>query len=100
LDFNTFVIAGPNTVTASLIWLTGGSVTTAAGTAASSATNCQTDIFSITGVTGGNPPVICGTNTGYHGTRHIHKTSYANFYVLKYLSQPYLTYSMPFKQVF
>ena len=67
MDFNTFVIAGPNTITASLVYLTGGSVTTAAGKAASSLTQCQTDTFSITGVSGGNPPVICGTNSGYHG---------------------------------
>jgi hypothetical protein len=29
------------------------------------ATNCQTDTFSVTG-SGSTPPVICGTNTGYH----------------------------------
>ena len=67
MDFNTFVIAGPSTITLSLVFLTGGSVTTAAGAPASSLTQCQTDTFSITGVPGGNPPVICGTNTGYHG---------------------------------
>jgi hypothetical protein len=66
MDFNTFVIAGPSTLTVSLGKETGGSVTTA-GTAYNAATNCQTDTFSITGVAGGTPPVICGTNSGYHG---------------------------------
>ena len=67
MDFNTFVIAGPSTLTYTLANVAGGSVTTAAGTAVNSATVCQTDTFSITGVTGGTPPVICGTNSGYHG---------------------------------
>ena len=31
------------------------------------ATKCLTDTFSMTGVPGGIPPVICGTNSGYHG---------------------------------
>ena len=26
----------------------------------------QTDTFSVTGTGGGTPPVICGTNSGYH----------------------------------
>ena len=67
MDFNTFVIAGPSTLTDSLLFESGGSQTSVAGVAVSSATQCQTDTFSITGVPGGNPPVICGTNTGYHG---------------------------------
>jgi hypothetical protein len=73
MDFNTFVIAGPSTLTLSLGFETGGSVTNAAGVAYSAATNCQTDTFSITGVPGGNPPVLCGTNTGYHGNIKYHK---------------------------
>ena len=68
MDFNTFVIAGPSTLTASLFLEAGGSVVGAGGVAANSATQCITDTFSITGVPGGNPPVICGTNSGYHGT--------------------------------
>ncbi len=67
MDFNTFVIAGPSTVTLTLGYLTGGSVTTAAGVPYTTQTQCQTDTFSITGVPGGIPPVICGTNSGYHG---------------------------------
>ena len=71
MDFNTFVIAGPSTTTASLMQEAGGSVVGAGGKPVSSATQCQTDSFTITGVPGGNPPVICGTNTGYHGKKFI-----------------------------
>ena len=67
MDFNTFVIAGPSTVTLSVNYETGGSVTNAAGVPYSLATQCQTDTFSMTGVPGAIPPVICGTNSGYHG---------------------------------
>ena len=67
MDFNTFVIAGPSTLTSTLMYVSGGSVTAAGGTGVNSITQCQTDTFSITGVSGGSPPVICGTNSGYHG---------------------------------
>jgi hypothetical protein len=67
MDFNTFVIAGPSTLTASVVKTVGGSIAPTGAVAMSLATQCQTDTFSITGVPGGNPPVICGTNTGYHG---------------------------------
>lgn len=63
---NTFVIAGPSTSTYTLGWIVGGSIATAAGKPYTSVTQCQTDTFSVTGVPGGNPPVICGTNSGYH----------------------------------
>jgi len=70
MDFNTFAITGPNTLTASIFYNLAGSVaTTALGIAASLATNCQTDAFSVTGSGGTAPPVICGTNTGYHSKR-------------------------------
>ena len=67
MDFNTFVISGPSTLTLSLGWEVGGNVATAAGQAFNLATSCQTDTFSVTGVPGAVPPVICGTNSGYHG---------------------------------
>jgi hypothetical protein len=67
MDFNTFVIAGPSTVTLSVNYETAGSVTNAAGVAFNQATQCQTDTFSMTGIPGAIPPVICGTNSGYHG---------------------------------
>jgi hypothetical protein len=67
MDFNTFVITGPNTLTQSVGYEIGGSFSYAAGVAYNLATLCQTDTFSITGDAGGTPPVICGTNSGYHG---------------------------------
>jgi hypothetical protein len=68
LDFNTFVITGPNTVTVSVFYDFNGSISTAtAGIKASLATECQTDTFTVTSNGAGfNPPVICGINTGYH----------------------------------
>jgi hypothetical protein len=67
LDFNTFVIAGPTTITLTLAKQAGGSVMVQGGVEYSQVTNCLTDTFSITGVPGGIPPTICGTNSGYHG---------------------------------
>ena len=66
LDMNTFVIAGPSTSTYTLGWEVAGSIALAAGKAYTAVTQCLTDTFSITGSPGGNPPVICGTNSGYH----------------------------------
>jgi len=70
MDFNTFVISGPNTLTVSVFHNIHGNVfaTTAikAGQPASLATNCLTDTFTVTGTGGTTPPVICGTNSGYH----------------------------------
>ena len=67
IDFSTFVISGPNTVTTSIGYEVGGSIATVAGKKISTATQCQTDTFSLTGPGGSVPPVICGTNTGEHG---------------------------------
>jgi len=66
LDFNTFVIAGPSTSTYTVGFESGGSNTVAAGAPYTLVTQCLTDTFSMTGVPGGTPPTICGTNTGYH----------------------------------
>ena len=66
LDLNTFVITGPTTVIVSAGAGAGGSTVGAVGLAFNSATNCLTDQFSVTGVSGALPPVICGTNSGYH----------------------------------
>lgn len=67
LDFNTFAISGPSTVTITQVRITNGAAisTATAGPSANYATSCLTDNFSVTG-TGQSPPVICGTNTGYH----------------------------------
>ena len=67
MDFNTFVIAGPSTVTYSVNYEINGGFSYAAGVAVSYGTQCQTDTFSMTGIPGAVPPVICGTNSGYHG---------------------------------
>ena len=64
---NTFVISGPNTITASVTTEIGGSTTTTGGAPVSLQTQCNTDTFSITGPTSSVPPVICGTNSGSHG---------------------------------
>jgi len=70
MDFNSFVITGPSTVTASAFYNLQGNVVAlsalAVGQKASLATNCLTDTFTVTGSGGTTPPVICGTNTGYH----------------------------------
>ncbi len=72
MDFNTFVISGPSTVTTSIFYNLQGNVIAkpglAVGQPASLATNCLTDTFTVTGSGGTSPPVICGTNTGYHST--------------------------------
>ena len=60
------MITGPSTVTLSAGLMVGGSLSTVGGVAYALATQCQTDTFSMTGVPGGTPPVICGTNSGYH----------------------------------
>ena len=78
MDFNTFVIAGPSTLTASVVNTVGGSVAPGGAVSSSLATQCQTDTFSITGTAGGNPPVICGTNTGYHG--NLEQKNYITLY--------------------
>ena len=63
---NTFMIAGPNTLTSSVANEIGGSTTSATGNPVSLQTQCSTDTFSVTGPTASVPPVICGTNSGSH----------------------------------
>ena len=67
MDFNTFVIAGPNTVATTIGTLIFGIPAGIAGREATQETQCNTDTFTITGPAGATPPVICGTNTGQHG---------------------------------
>ena len=64
---NTFMIAGPNTLTASVTTQFGGSTTAVGGAPVSLQTQCNTDTFTVTGPTASVPPVICGTNSGSHG---------------------------------
>ena len=64
---NTFVIAGPNTITTTVGLQIGGTPTIGTGNPVTWQTQCNTDTFSVTGPGGSVPPVICGTNTGQHG---------------------------------
>ena len=67
IDFNTFVITGPSTAVASVGFEVNGNLAFAAGKTVSAATQCLTDIFTLTAPGGYVPPVICGTNSGQHG---------------------------------
>lgn len=65
LDFMTFVIAGPSTVTTTVGGTTGGEALGAAKDVADVG-RCKDDQFSVTSPGNAAPPVICGTNTGDH----------------------------------
>ena len=47
------------------------------GEAVADATQCLTDTFSITNQV--SVPVICGTNTGYHGKLGLNRTRHISF---------------------
>ena len=66
LDFNTFVISGPSTLSTSVGELLNGVLTPnpGAGLAVSSATQCLTDTFTITNQA--SLPMVCGTLSGQH----------------------------------
>ncbi len=71
LDFETFVITGPTTVTNTVTRRRkhGGPVTVDAntsGVAVAELGQCRTDTFSVGNPDGPQPPVICGTNSGEH----------------------------------
>jgi len=73
LDFTTFAITGPSTVTNDQVLRHNGqpvSMYTNKGRAVSGnsfRTNCLVDTFSVTGPSASStPPTICGTNTGMH----------------------------------
>jgi len=67
LDFMTFVIHGPSTADATVgEILAGDAIAATKGTDVTAQTQCQEDQFSVTSPGGISPPVICGTNTGYH----------------------------------
>jgi len=65
LDFDTFTITGPSTLTTSTVKIISG-VVAGDGKEASGASQCSTDLFSVTNPGGSTPPAICGTNTGEH----------------------------------
>ena len=67
LDFITFVINGPNTdYTATDALTQAGAAVGTGGTAASLASRCLTDVFSVSNPGGPSPPQICGTATDEH----------------------------------
>ena len=69
LDFTSFTITGPSSVTTTLntkqLALNGVN-TAAAGLASSDLTRCMIDQFSVTSPGSQSSPVICGINTGAH----------------------------------
>ena len=65
LDFNTFAITGPSTETLSTTKVLNGQVNVGAGKESNLASNCATDVFTITNAE--NLPEMCGTLTGEHG---------------------------------
>lgn len=66
LDFDTFVIAGPSTLTLSVYLQSGGNPSSAGAKAGSTATMCLTDMFTISSDPGLSVPGVCGTLTGEH----------------------------------
>ena len=60
LDFSTFVITGPESVTTTV------NVNKIGGKTMFELGQCQTDIFSVTAPGNNAPGVICGTNSGEH----------------------------------
>ena len=66
LDFSSFVITGPATVTASTHWMIGGELDPAYAKAVQVApvTQCLTDVFTVSNQD--SLPYICGTMTGEH----------------------------------
>ena len=65
LNSSTFVITGPATTTLSVGKMIAGQTNLAAGKEVGDVTQCLTDTFSITNQN--TVPVICGTNSGFHG---------------------------------
>ena len=66
IHFSAFVITGPSTTVASVIEILAGNVVKdTKGKGVAVAGQCLTDSFSITNQN--TVPVICGTNTNYHG---------------------------------
>ena len=77
LDFNSFIITGPSTVTDSFGFVVNG-VPAEAGIKANPATSCATDIFTITNAP--NLPELCGTLSGEHGKWVTHDIQASTLY--------------------
>ena len=63
LDFVNFVISGPSTVTDSVSLALMG-VVAGTGSPVTPATQCVTDVFTVTGTS--SVPILCGTLTNDH----------------------------------
>lgn len=66
LDFTTFVLTGPSTLTLTQEKILNGALNNAAGIEITDMTRCNTDQFSVTSPGSMSSPVICGINTGAH----------------------------------
>eukprot|EP00096_Caligus_rogercresseyi_P007893 TRINITY_DN26032_c0_g1_i1.p1 TRINITY_DN26032_c0_g1~~TRINITY_DN26032_c0_g1_i1.p1 ORF type:complete len:403 (+),score=38.83 TRINITY_DN26032_c0_g1_i1:23-1210(+) len=66
LDFQSFMIAGPSTLTDTIGKSAFGIVAAMGEVEVSDQTQCNMDNFSVTNPGGTTPPVICGLNTGEH----------------------------------
>ena len=65
LDFNSFVISGPSTISLSIAKALNGVLNTASGKKVSQKSTCATDSFSVSNSP--NVPNLCGTLSGDHG---------------------------------
>jgi len=67
LDFESFAITGPSTLTDTVAKAIFGIVNPdSTGKEVTNYGRCLTDTFSVTSSGGNSPPAICGTNTGKH----------------------------------
>jgi len=66
LDFDSFTIAGPSTLTVTSVLLLNGQVVNEGTATHSGATQCATDVFSVSNPGGVAPPTICGSNSNEH----------------------------------
>ncbi|XP_071749656.1 uncharacterized protein [Lepeophtheirus salmonis] len=66
LDFQSFMITGPSTLTETIGKTTFGILSAGGAVEVSDQTQCTTDTFTVTNPGGTTPPVICGLNTGEH----------------------------------
>ena len=65
LDFNSFVISGPSTVSLSIAKMLNGVLNAPTGKEVSQKSTCATDSFSVSNSP--NIPNLCGTLSGEHG---------------------------------
>ena len=70
LDFNSFVISGPSTVSLSIAKMLNGVLNAPTGKEVSQKSTCATDSFSVSNSP--NIPNLCGTLSGEHGNYYLH----------------------------